>query len=245
MKKIISLAIIAFLAISCGNDEPSPQNPTPQSDKGTATLSGNTLTYKTSSSTHTFTLNESATTTTVTFSHFPASQDEFAALQSKLLGKSKPGTLALCLMSFEMYRRDRSVGEKCVKSCFLSFEAITTINLLKQKFPATRSATTTDSYQQPYLVAAYLKGATQANSYTPSEPYVITLTWNDNPNVKQGKHLSDYNGNLYHYNVSYNGDGMRDADVLVPDDGGNVMVHHAGNIIVNVPTISSWNDLLK
>lgn len=148
-------------------------------------------------------------------------------------------------MSFEMYRRDRSVGEKCFKSCVLSAEATINIDRLRQKFPATRSATTTDSYQQPYLVAAYLKGATQANSYTPSEPYVITLTWNDNSNVNQGEHSSTYNGNVYHYYLLYNGGEKRSAAVLEPDGGGNMMVYSCGNLIMSVPTISSWNDLLK
>ena len=240
-RMMLLLAAMLPFFLSC---EPVNDDPEPEDDTLTATVSGHTLTCKTSTFTHTYTLDEGEDITTLTFTHFPASVEEFTALRSKLLGSSRPGTVALCLISFEMYRRDCSAGEQCVQLINTSANATITLPRLKEKFPSQRGQQG-DSYTQPYLVASYLKGATQSNKYTPSEPYVLTMKWNDNSNVVQGEYSSSYSGRVYHYYALWNGDGKRDATVLVPDNGGDVIVHGCGNLVMGVPTIEGWNDSLK
>ncbi|MBQ6557140.1 MAG: hypothetical protein IJP39_11125 [Bacteroidales bacterium] len=240
MRRFIILAAVLCLA-SCDvfGDMWSAEDKSAKSS-----LDGNTLTYSTSSFTHTYTLEETELGATVSFSAFPSGVQEFTEVQTRLLGKSKPGTLALCIMAFEIYRRDRAAGESCIKKCNLSANATITMSRLKEKFPARRGATT-DSYQQPYLVASYLKGATRANNYSPDKPYVIILTLNDNPNVAQGEYSTTYKGSVWHYYVSCNGDDRRDADVLEPDDNGLIMVHGCGNLVMSVPAVSDWKDTLE
>ena len=238
---ILVVVAVALTVVAC--DEFPVEKPS--EDPIQSTLTGNTLTCKTSAYTHTYTLHEGDPVTTVEFTHFPANEAEFKAVQDKLLGNSRPGTLALCLFSFEVYRRDRKEGEKCVRLCNLSANATITLSRIGQKFPSKRYEESSDPYVQPYLVASYLKGATEANKYTPEQPYVLTFTYNDNPNVNQGEYSSSYQGHVYHYNVSWNGDGERDADVLVPDDGSLVMVHNCGNLVLAVPSIDGWTDKLQ
>ena len=238
---VLALAAVSLLAVSC--DDFSIVNP--YKDTLKCQLEGNTLTCQTFAYTHTYTLTEGEQVTTVEFTHFPDNEEEFKAVQEQLLGHSRPGTLALCLFSFEMYRRDRKVGEKCLKLCNLSANATITLSRISQKFPSNRFEKSEDPYVQPYLVATYLKGATEANHYTPDTPYVLTFTYNDNPNLLQGEYSSTYQGHIYYYNVSWNGDGQRNADVLVPDDGSLVMVHGCANLVLGVPSVSGWEDELQ
>jgi len=239
---VLALAAVSLLAVSCDNIS-SLVNP--YKDTLQCQLEGNTLTCQTFAYTHTYTLNEGEEVTTVEFTHFPDNEAEFKAVQEKLLGNSRPGTLALCLFSFEMYRRDRKVGEKCLKLCNLSANATITLSRISQKFPSNRFEKSEDPYVQPYLVATYLKGATEANRYKPDQPYVLTITYNDNPNLLQGEYSSTYQGRIYYYNVSWNGDGQRNADVLVPDDGSLVMVHGCANLVLGVPSVTGWEDELQ
>lgn len=235
MKRLFCL--LAVLAASAGfvSCESPIDGPEPETDQDYISVSqnGNTVTFKYTSGTHTYTLNEGEQTSTLTFSHFPSTLNEFKTLRERLLGKSRPGTVALCLLSFEMYRRNQSVGEQCVRLINTSANATITIPRLKDKL------------DQPYLVASYLKGATQSNNYTPNEPYVLTFLWNDNPNVVQGEYSSSYAGKVYHYYAVWNGDGKRDATVLSPDDGSEVIVHGCGNLVLGVPTVGGWTDTLK
>ena len=170
--------------------------------------------------------------------------EEFTAVQEKLLGESCPGTLALCLMSFEMYRRNRKAGEACLRLCNLSSNATLTISRLKTKFPEERYQESTDPYIQPYLVASYLKGAKEANKYTPDKPYVLTFTYTENSNIQRLEYSTEYRGTIYHYNVSWNGDGARDAAVMDLDDEDLCKVHDCANLVLSIPVVNDWEDNL-
>ena len=51
----------------------------------------------------------------VTFTGIPANLEEFKQVR-QTLGKEPQGAVALQVMAFEMYRRDRAVGEQALKS---------------------------------------------------------------------------------------------------------------------------------
>ncbi|MBR4809563.1 MAG: hypothetical protein IK031_04715 [Bacteroidales bacterium] len=203
---------------------------------------GNTLTY----GEHQYTLEEvqteSGLTGTVTFTHFPATVREFTFLQSQLLGTSQPGTLALNLMAFEMYRRDRTKGQKCVEMCNLSANAKQVLNNLKEKFPEDRSVGVSDTYQQPYLVASFLVGATQMNNYQPEYPYKLVFTYNES---RPSEHSSTFFGTVHHWLTARGGLKDYDATVLVPDDDDIVLVHGCANYYLAAPPVSDWKDNLK
>ena len=204
---------------------------------------GKTLTY----GDNYYVLNETEDITTVTFTHFPATRREFESLQEKLLGKSRPGTLALELMAFEMYRRNRVKGEKCIKLCTLSAQATMAISQLSQKFPEHRGDALTDGYMQPYLIASFLVGATEANGYQPDYPYVFSFKYSDSPYDKQAEYSRTYWGTIYYYYTNRNGktDKSTDASVIVPDDGTYVMVRNCPNYYYSAVPIRTWEDTLK
>jgi len=202
-------------------------------------LDGNTLTY----GDHEYILDESATEGTITFTHFPATKREFEVLRNQLLGFSQPGALALGLMSFEMFRRDRSKGEKCIELCTVSACAKQVINNLKQKFPEHRGDTG-DSYCQPYLVASFLVGATTENNYQPDYPYKLKFTYSTSSYAKQGEESLTFGGHVYQWVTTRGGNKDYNATVIQLYDG-EVLVHGCANFYLAAPTIDNWEDTLK
>lgn len=241
LMKTIRLFATAFAALavfaSCGLFD--IDFPEIEDDDTIPILDGNTLTY----GEHEYVLNETPTEGTVTFTHFPATKREFEVLQNQLLGKSQPGTLALCLMSFEMYRRDRSKGEKCVERCNLSVNAKQVLNNLKEKFPEHRGDAG-DSYSQPYLVASFLEGATRDNNYQPSYPYKLKFTFSTSSYDNQGEESFTFGGYVYYWFTNRGGDKDYKASVIQLYNG-DVLVHGCANYYLAAPPISSWQDTLK
>lgn len=206
------------------------------------TIDGNTLYY----GEHSYTFIETEDEAMLRFTHFPATVDEFKTLQEKQMGRSKPGALCLNVLAFEMFRRNRRNGETCIKLCNTSTNATTVINMLKQKFSTVRNdPTDTDSYHQGYLMASFLKGATQDNKYQPDEPYELSFYLDDNIYVKQGERNNIYYGYVYHYYCYRNGDQKCTASVLVEDDSDIVLGHNLANFYLAVPSIKTWKDTLK
>ena len=54
--------------------------------------------------------------------------------------------------------------------------AMVLVGCQQQKFTPSKHAPVGDTYIQPYLPAAVLKGATPENGYTPTEPYTVEMT---------------------------------------------------------------------
>lgn len=246
MKTKLFAAACAALAIftSCAGlfdfDEPIIED-----DNTVPIKDGNTLTY----GNHQYTLNETLSldggSATITFTHFPATIREFTFLQSQLLGTSQPGTLALNLMAFEMFRRDRTKGQKCIEKCNLSVNAKSVISNLRQKFPEERGAEITDSYMQPYLVATFLAGATEANKYQPEYPYKFTFTYNTSAYKQQGEYSTSFFGHIYHWLTTRGGNKDYDATVIDPDDDDIILVHGCSNYYLAAPPVTGWEDTLK
>ena len=119
---------------------------------------------------------------TVSFNRFPASVEEFKMLQEEI-GSEPHGAVALELMAAEMYRRDATIGTECFKLCNTPVNINSQINRWKELFGK-------DSYySRPYQIAAFLKGATPENKYTPTEPYTIEIKVN---NGRQYQNITDY-----------------------------------------------------
>lgn len=241
MKPRLIAAAVASLAIfvSCG-DFINFDDPVTEDDNTVPILDGNTLTY----GDHHYTLDETAFAGTVTFTHFPATVREFQILQKQLLGSSQPGTLALDLMAFEMFRRDRAKGKKCIEMCNLSVNTKQILDRLGERFPERRSDQPYTSYHQPYLVASFLKGATQDNKYQPEYPYQLSFSLGTNSNKKQGEYSMTFFGHIYYWTTTRGGLKDYDASVIVLDDDGSILVHGCSNYYLGAPEISSWEDNL-
>ena len=107
----------------------------------------------------------------VTFNRFPASVEEFKQAREKIGGKPH-GAVALQIMAYEMFRRDRTVGEECIKLNNTTSNTRSPIGRLRELFGNDAN------YARPYQMAAFLKGATPKNGYSPSKPYKIEVKVN-------------------------------------------------------------------
>lgn len=112
----------------------------------------------------------------VTFTNVPTDYEEFERVYSEFLGKTPHGTAAMMPMAMAMYGRDRELGERCIRLINYDSNVSSVLSQLRQKFTPTEHAPANDTYIQPYLPAAVLKGATPENGYTPSEPYTVEMT---------------------------------------------------------------------
>ena len=106
---------------------------------------------------------------TVTFNRIPATVEEFKMVRDQI-GKEPHGTIALQVMAFEMFRRDRTIGEECIRLNNVISNAGDCIRRLKELFGGD------GGYNRPYQAAAYLKGASPANGYNPTKPYTVEVS---------------------------------------------------------------------
>ncbi len=138
---------------------------------------------------------------TVKFNRFPKNEAEFLKLQ-ELYGDKPEGAVMLQLMAFEMYRRDKTVGTKCIEhnspvsSTGVKPNVAECTRRLKELFSSDAN------YARPYQIAAYLTGASYTNGYTPNEPYEIVVSVNpaNPPAVSQA-----YFGYIRYLMVNCNG----------------------------------------
>ena len=235
------------------DEDTNTQHPTPNTQN--ARLEGNTFYY----GDHSYTLDDGlrldgdlpseaeGQMCTVTFTHFPATIDEFRALQEQLMGNRFGGCLALNVMAYEMYRRDRALGEEAIRMVNTPTNASQTLSTLGQKFSTTRyDENDNDSYHQPYLVAAFLKGATHDNKYQPDYPYVLRFRWSTNPHSKQHEYSNMLYGYVYRLVALRNGENECSADVLVDEDNPELLrISNCPSFYYAVPNIRHWDDTLK
>lgn len=107
----------------------------------------------------------------VTFAGIPATLEEFKQVR-QTLGKEPQGAVALQVMAFEMYRRDRVVGEQALRLNNTSTNYNSTVERLKEMMGKDKF------YARPYLAAALLDGANPGNAYTPKSPYCVKMRVN-------------------------------------------------------------------
>ena len=240
MKKILSLAacaLLALLSVSCEPDIFDPTDPYGENDTTVPITDGNTFTY----GTHNYVLRLSDKQGSVTFTHFPSNLREFKFLQNQLLGTSKPGVLALELMAMEMYRRNRNAGTAALELCNVSSNMKPLLGQLSQRFPLDRSATVEPSHQ-PYLIASFLDGATPENKYTPEYPYVLSFYENPSPYVKQGEYSLSFFGNVYNWCITRYGEKETEASMVLISDETLYLVTACSDYVKPAIEVSGWED---
>ncbi|PDP71830.1 DUF6935 domain-containing protein [Tannerella forsythia] len=106
----------------------------------------------------------------VTFNRFPATVQEFKEVREKI-GKEPHGAVALQIMAYEMFRRNQKIGMECINlnsTNTNSGEKSSAVRQLRLLF-------NNDNSSRPYQMAAYLKGATFENGYSPTKPYTVEV----------------------------------------------------------------------
>ena len=149
---------------------------------------------------------------TISFNRFPATVQEFQEVRNKIGGEPH-GAVALQVMAYEMYRRDKKTGEECIRMNNVLNNVLTPVGRLKELFG------NDFSYARPYQIAALLKGAKPENGYNPTKPYTIEVRVSKG-NSYQYSH--DYQTNVLYLEVITGG---KDRGV----DGISVLKTHKPN----------------
>ena len=145
----------------------------------------------------------------VTFTGIPANLEEFKLVR-QTLGKEPQGAVALQVMAFEMYRRDRAVGEQALKLNNTTTNFNSTIERLKEMMGKDKF------YARPYLAAALLDGAKPANAYTPNWPYCVKIRVNPVNKYQESQFLG---GTVIYLQIDSEGwdTNWRGVEVVRPD----------------------------
>lgn len=143
-----------------------------QTELKTWTYGGHTYTQK---GTLTAKHYDKKATGVVTFTNVPSDYEEFETVYKQFLGKTPHGTAAMMVMAMEIYGRDREVGKQCIELINYPSNVNSVISRLKDKYGTSAYAPENDSYNQRYLPAAVLKGATPQNGYRPQRPYTVEM----------------------------------------------------------------------
>ena len=131
----------------------------------------------------------------VTFNRFPASVEEFKMVREQI-GTEPHGAIALQVMAYEMYRRDKKIGEVCIRLNNTISNISLPISRLKELFGGD------NSYNRPYQMAAFLKGANPENGYNPTKPYTVEVTVD--PGLKYVK-TNDFQSTILHLRIKSEG----------------------------------------
>lgn len=127
----------------------------------------------------------------------PSSLEEFQTLQAEL-GTTPEGCIMLQLVAMEMYRRDRTVGQECLRLNNTDTNLSYVTNRLKEIFREN------DSYARPYLVSSFFKGAKPSNGYNPQKPYTIQVRRNPaHPEDERSQMLKGYVKYMQVYSDGY------------------------------------------
>ena len=167
---------------------------------------------------------------TVTFSRFPANTAEFTKVQEQIGGEPH-GAVVLQLMAYEMYRRNRTTGEACIRLNNATINVRISLDRLQELF------SNDTYYARPYQIAAFLKGATPENGYSPTKPYTVEI---EVSNAIAYEYSSDYQANVLTLRVLTQGKDKGAEEVAVlktakPGEPGN----GACFIVFNCPGLYS------
>jgi len=175
-------------------------------------------------------------TATVSFSRIPETLEEFLELQEKL-GVEPQGAIALQVIAFEMYRRDKTVGTEAIRANNTQTNFNDCLRQLKEKLGKD------PGYAQPYIVAALMVGASPSNGYQPRKPYTISLRVNPAVEYKESQILG---GTVLYLQVNSEGwsQNWRGAEVVKPYDSDYYLVSNCPAFYVGcAPMRGQWKPI--
>ena len=145
----------------------------------------------------------------VIFTGVPATLEEFKQVR-QTLGKEPQGAVALQVMAFEMFRRNRTVGEQALRLNNTATNYNSTIERLKEMMGKDKY------YARPYLAAALMDGANPANAYTPKSPYCVKIRVNPATKYQYSQFLG---GTVIYLQIDSEGwdTNWRGVEVVRPD----------------------------
>lgn len=136
-------------------------------------------------------------TASVSISRIPRNVAEFKELQKKL-GTTPEGCVMLQLVAFEMFGRDKNVGEQCVNLNNTDINVPSVMRRLPDIL--TRKD---DTYVRRHLVATYFDGASPENGFNPTSPYTIKVRTSQVHQYERSNSLKGYVLHLEVYSTGY------------------------------------------
>ena len=176
------------------------------------------------------------TTGSVEFNRFPASVDEWKQVREKI-GETMMGAFVLQVMASEMYRRNNTIGEECMRLAIISASQNSYINLVK-------------NMKHPYQFAAHLKGASPTNGYNPTKPYTIEFVVTRTSNKQ---YSNDYQADTYRFFAISNGHDLTERTFSVlktakpgePGEGGKYYIVISSSTLYNECKEKSFSQEFK
>ena len=229
----ILITSVSFEVSSCKNNEnPKQENPTNNNNEN-PNLPPLDVSISGKINPSVYTKGESGS---VSFNRFPATVKEFQQVREKIGGEPH-GAVALQIMAYEMYRRNRDVGTECIKLNNTLNNVTSATDRLKELFGNDAN------YARPYQMAAYLKGAKWDNGYSPSRPYTVEVVVSP---VTPYQYSNDYQTDYLFLNVLTDGKSSG-SDVLYvlktmkpgePSEGKYFIVQNSPGLYSQVRAIS-------
>lgn len=156
-------------------------------------------------------------TAAVSFSNFPSSDVEFAAVYESLLGKSLAGTVAMVPMAIELFARDAEMGRRGFELlCSDAAIAARVVERLQARLSLSHDVHEEGCSCQRYMAAALLKGASDTNGYLPENPYTVEMTMAPG-GVKDAAHACGKLTSTYILSLGWDAF-QRGVDVFRPED---------------------------
>ena len=173
---------------------------------------------------------------TITFNHFPTTVEEFKQVREQI-GSEPHGAVALQLMAFEMFRRDRTIGEECIRLNTVTSGVPSPLRRLNELFGKDAG------YARPYQMAGFLKDASPANGYNPSKPYTVEVKINPGIRYQQS---SIFQTNVIYLQVSAPGRKSGKVGISVlrthkpdePSEGKYFITDSCGDLYFQVEPVS-------
>ena len=173
---------------------------------------------------------------TITFNRFPATVKEFQQVRDQIGGEPH-GAVALQIMAYEMYRRNKKIGEECITLNSVRTTVQSSTRRLNELYGKDAN------YARPYQMAAYLKDATPENGYSPSKPYTIEVQV-DNVNAYQKSSI--FQTDVLYLKVLTNGKDRGSVGVAVlkthdpnqPSQGKYFIIFESSNLYTQVKAVS-------
>jgi len=178
----------------------------------------------------------------VTFTNVPSNYTEFEKVYTQFLGKTPHGVAAMMPMAMEIFGRDRAEGEKCIKLICYPTNVSSVIPRLKDKFGTSQYAPANDSYNQRYLPAAVLEGATPQNAYKPNYPYTVNMK----ASVNKHQDMQFYDGRVMYIYIMGKGwdTEQRSVEVIQVNEGDLFKVFNCPALYTQCKNIKgSWEGL--
>ena len=186
----------------------------------------------------------------VKFSNIPSDYIEFKTVHDEFLGKHITGVIALQVMAFEIYNRDREDGKKCFELINPDYNMNSIMEWVSHRYDQVNP-----DENQPYLAATFLQGANRDNFWKPTKvDNLYSIKYQADPDGKKQTN-SPSRGDVFYVDIIAEGWQTQKVkkcrvvlwEKMIPK-GGYYQIHDLSSLVLTAPDIkyddnSLWEGL--